>query len=93
MKLGRGGWVALTAALWFAALGSSAGAIYAKHRARELFVEMEKLNTRRDNLEIEWGQLQLEQSAWSTHSFVEQVAATRLHMAAPPPREIQVVRP
>ena len=54
---------------------------------------MEKLNTRRDNLEIEWGQLQLEQSAWSTHSFVEQVAATRLHMAAPPPREIQVVRP
>ena len=93
MKFRYGAWVAAAALLWFGALASSAGAIYAKHRARELFVELEKLNTRRDNLEIEWGQLQLEQSAWSTHAFVEQVAATRLHMATPPPREIQVVRP
>ena len=29
---------------------------------------------RRDRLQIEWGQLQLEQSAWSTHAFVERVA-------------------
>ena len=43
--------------LWLAVLGSAAGAIYSKHRARELFVELEQLNTRRDNLEIEWGQL------------------------------------
>ena len=93
MTLGRGKLAAIAALLWFAALGSSAGAIYAKHRARELFVELEQLNTRRDNLEIEWGQLQLEQSAWSTHAFVEQVAVTRLHMAAPQSREIQVVRP
>jgi cell division protein FtsL len=93
MSLGTGKLAVLTGLLWFAALGSAAGAIYAKHRARELFVELEKLNTRRDNLEIEWGQLQLEQSAWSTHAFVEQVAATRLHMAAPPAREIQVVLP
>lgn len=86
-------WVITAVVLWFVALASSAGAIYAKHQARELFVELEKLNTRRDTLEIEWGQLQLEQSAWSTHAFVEQVAATRLHMAMPPARQIQVVRP
>jgi cell division protein FtsL len=93
MRLGRGAWVAAAIVLWFAALASSAAAIYAKHQARELFVELEKLNTRRDNLEIEWGQLQLEQSAWSSHAFVEQVAATQLHMATPPPRQIQVVQP
>ena len=28
--------------LWLAALGSAAGAIYVKHRSRELFVELEK---------------------------------------------------
>ena len=39
--------------LWLAALGSAAGAIYCKHRARALFVELEALNARRDNLEIE----------------------------------------
>lgn len=79
--------------LWVAVLGSAAGAIWCKHRARELFVELEALNARRDNLEIEWGQLQLEQSAWSTHAFVERVASTKLHMAMPPAKEIEIVMP
>ena len=79
--------------LWLAALGSAAGAIYSKHRARELFVQLEKLNRERDRLEIEWGQLQLEQSAWSTHAFVENVARARLHMATPVPQDIEIVRP
>jgi cell division protein FtsL len=79
--------------LWVAALGSAAEAIYCKHRARALFVELETLKGRRDNLEIEWGQLQLEQSAWSTHAFVERVASAKLHMALPPPKEIEIVRP
>ena len=83
----------LVPVLWFAALGSAAGAIYCKHRARELFVELERLNAQRDNLQIEWGQLQLEQSAWSTHAFVERVASTKLHMAMPPPKEIEIVAP
>jgi len=78
-------------ALWLAVLGSAAGAIYCKHRARELFVELERLNARRDNLDVEWGQLQLEQSAWSTHAFVERVASTKLRMATPPPQAIEVV--
>jgi cell division protein FtsL len=79
--------------LWVAALGSAAGAIYCKHRARESFVELERLNARRDNLQIEWGQLQLEQSAWSTHAFVERVASTKLHMSTPPPKEIEIIAP
>jgi len=79
--------------LWVAALGSAAGAIWCKHRSREMFVELESLNTRRDNLEIEWGQLQLEQSAWSTHAFVERVASTKLRMATPPAKEIEIIAP
>jgi cell division protein FtsL len=79
--------------LWLAALASAAGAIYCEHRARELFIQLEALNARRDNLQIEWGQLQLEQSAWSSHAFVERVASTRLHMAMPPPQSIEVVTP
>ncbi len=85
--------VIVVAVLWVGALGSAAGAIYSKHRAREMFVELEQLNARRDNLEIEWGQLQLEQSAWSTQAFVERVATTKLHMAMPPPKEIEIVAP
>jgi cell division protein FtsL len=79
--------------LWLGVLGSAAGAIYCKHRARELFVALERLDARRDNLDVEWGQLQLEQSAWSTHAFVERVASTKLRMATPPPQAIEVITP
>lgn len=79
--------------LWLVALGSAAGAIWSKHRSRELFIELERLNARRDNLEIEWGQLQLEQSAWSTHAFVENVANTKLRMGTPAPKDIEIVAP
>jgi cell division protein FtsL len=85
-------WI-LVPVLWLAVLGSAAGAIYTKHRARELFVELERLNRVRDGLEIQWGQLQLEQSAWSTHAFVENVASNKLRMAIPKPAEIEVVSP
>ncbi|HYL02330.1 MAG TPA: cell division protein FtsL [Steroidobacteraceae bacterium] len=79
--------------LWTAALASAAGAIYCEHRARELFIRLEALTARRDNLQIEWGQLQLEQSAWSSHAFVERVASTRLHMATPRPKDIEIIAP
>lgn len=80
-------------ALWLLTLGSAAGAIYSKHRARELFLELERLNRARDELEIDWGRLQLEQSAWSTHAFVESVATQKLKMTTPRPAEIEVVAP
>ncbi len=77
--------------LWMMALGSAAGAVWTKHRSRELFIELERLYAKRDNLEIEWGQLQLEQSAWSTHAFVENVAARKLQMSMPRPEDIEVI--
>jgi cell division protein FtsL len=84
---------AVATVLWLSVLGSAAGAVYLKHRSRELFVELERLHQRRDNLEIEWGQLQLEQSAWSAHAFVERVATTRLQMVSPDPLRTRVVTP
>jgi cell division protein FtsL len=79
--------------LWAATLASAAGAIYCKHQSRTLFIELEALNSRRDQLQIEWGQLQLEQSAWSTHAFVERVASSRLDMAIPPASAVRIVKP
>jgi cell division protein FtsL len=79
--------------LWCAVLGSAAGAVYTRHRSRELFVELEKLHRERDQLDIAWGQLQLEQSAWSAHAFVERVATRRLNMSVPDASRIQVVGP
>lgn len=83
---------AAIAALWIAVLASAAGATYAKHRARTLFIELEQLSAERDRLDIEWGRLQLEQSAWSNHGFVEQVAHQKLRMTLPPATEVRIVQ-
>ncbi len=79
--------------LWIAVLASASGVIYARHRARDLFVRLEKLNAERDALEMEWGRLQLEQSAWSSNAFVERVANTKLQMNLPQTRDVRIVRP
>jgi cell division protein FtsL len=80
-------------ALWIAVLASAAGVVYVKHEARTLFVELEKLSSERDRLNIEWGRLQLEQSAWSAHGFVEQVANRQLKMTLPSATEVKIVQP
>jgi cell division protein FtsL len=92
MALLRKPWVVF-AVLWCMVLASAAGVVYSRHRSRELFVELERLHRQRDQLQVEWGQLQLEQSAWSAHGFVERVAVSRLGMAPPDPARIRVVSP
>ena len=79
--------------VWLAVLASAVQVIYARHKARDLFVHLEKLNTERDSLEMEWGRLQLEQSYWSSHAFVERVANTKLQMTLPQTRDVRIVRP
>ena len=79
--------------LWLAVLGSAVQGIYARHKARDLFVHLEKLNAERDSLEMEWGRLQLEQSYWSSHAFVERVANAKLQMNLPQTRDVRIVRP
>jgi cell division protein FtsL len=79
--------------LWLAVLASAVQVIYARHNARDMFVRLEKLNAERDSLDIEWGRLQLEQSYWSSHAFVERVANAKLKMSLPQTRDVRIVRP
>ena len=79
--------------LWLAVLASAIAVVRARHDARTLFVQLEQLSAERDRLNIEWGQLQLEQSAWSNHGFVERVASDRLRMTLPRPDEVRIVAP
>ena len=83
--------VILVLVLWV--LGSALGVVYAKHQSRKLFVELEALKTSRDNLNIEWGQLQLEQSTWATPNRVESIASSQLGMQVLTPEKIVIVTP
>jgi cell division protein FtsL len=86
-------WRATTAALWLAVLASSLGVVDAKHEARNRFNELQRLTHERDELDIEWGQLQLEQSTWATHGRVESVARDDLHMVIPQATDLRIVKP
>jgi cell division protein FtsL len=59
------------------------GVVNSQHRARQLFQGLEQEQERARQLEVEFGQLQLELSTWATHPRVESVARDRLKMVVP----------
>ena len=65
--------------------------VYTKHESRKLFVELEGLTQERDALNIEWGQLQIEQSTWAQLARIEQVASEELSLVRPKTTEIFVI--
>jgi cell division protein FtsL len=70
---------------------SAIALVYTKHESRKLFVELEGLTQQRDELNIEWGQLQIEQSTWAQHARIEQVATDELALVRPDATEIFVI--
>ncbi len=62
-----------------------------RHQSRSLFAQLERLRAERDALNIEWGQLLLEQATWSEHRRVEQIARARLDMNLPARDRIMVI--
>ena len=67
--------------------------VTSQHKARKLFVELQKQQEVAKQLEVEYGQLQLEQSTWAMHSRVEKIAANYLHMRVPPAARVHFVPP
>ena len=67
--------------------------VTSQHRARKLYVDLQKEQEAAQRFEVEWGQLQLEQSTWSMHARVEKIAANALGMRVPGPGRIQAVPP
>jgi len=74
--------------LLFAILATAVGVVLSKHQSRKLFVELQGLQKVRDDLDIEWNQLQLEQSTLATESVIDQAARTRLDMGIPAPEAV-----
>lgn len=80
------------ALLAVAVLACALTVIDLRHRNRLLFVELQTLTQERDALNTEWGQLLLEQGAWSEQRRVEETARARLGMALPASDQVVVVR-
>lgn len=72
---------------------SALGVVYNKHQGRKLFVELQALREARDSMDVEWGQLQLEQSTLTTQGQVERAARERLGMVHLTTDKTMIVQP
>lgn len=72
-------------------LTSALGVVTSQHKARSLFAALENEHEIARQLEVKWGQLQLEQSTLAMHGRIEQVARIKLNMQVPPVSRIQIV--
>jgi len=79
--------------LLLATIATAIAASYAKHQSRKLFIELQALEAARDAMNVEWGQLQLEQSTHTTHGKVENAARERLGMQIPDSQQVVILRP
>jgi len=72
---------------------SAVAVVYVQHYRRMQFVELRKLERERDAMEVEWGQLKLEQSTWATHERIERLALDKLDLYMPPAADVVLVNP
>jgi cell division protein FtsL len=79
--------ILLGAAVFFSAIE----VVIARHETRKLFVEIQAQEKQRDNLNEEWGRLQLEQSTWATDARIESVSKIELHMIEPETRAVMLI--
>jgi cell division protein FtsL len=85
-------WIANTV-LVLALVVSALGVVKSVWRNRTLFAELQQLREQRDELNVQWGKLKLEQSTWSTRARIQQVARKKLDMHMPRKVQRVVVKP
>jgi cell division protein FtsL len=66
--------------------------VTSQHKARKLFTDLQKEKGLAQQMDVEWGQLQLEQSTWAAPARVERVASRQLHMQMPKAGQVRYVR-
>ena len=69
------------------------GVVNARHEHRQLFVQLTRLEHARDELNIDFGRLQLEQATVAEATRIDQVARVRLGMKFPEAADVVVIRP
>jgi cell division protein FtsL len=83
----------LMVVLGLAVLATGVTVVHARQQHRQAYVQLTRLQKQRDELNIEFSRLQLEQATWAETNRIEQVAAERLGMVFPQAAELVVVKP
>ena len=65
--------------------------VTSQHKSRGLFTQLTREEEVAKQIDVEWGQLQLEQSTWAMHARIEKIASGYLQMRVPSPDRVRVV--
>lgn len=87
----RGQWVML-GLVFCLTMFSAVLVVDTKYRSRVLFSEQQRISAQRDEIDVEWGRLQLELATWARHDRVSRLAVQDLDMRVPSALEIKVLR-
>ena len=82
----------LAATLLLVVMASAIAVVWARYENRELFIRFTQLQNQRDQLNIEYGRLELEDATWADPARVASVARHALGMVNPDPTQIRMVR-
>lgn len=77
--------------LLLAAVFCALGIVTSQHKARKLFQALEAEQRRAEDLDVEFDQLQLELSTWSTSPRIEKIAREQLKMRTPEAAKVLTV--
>jgi len=77
--------------LWLFTIACGLTVVTVQQKARQGFIQLEHEREYERQLEVEWGQLQLEQSTWATHSRIERLAQRHLLMHVPTVEQVQML--
>lgn len=84
------GWLLL---VWAMVVVSALAVPYSAHWSRTLLNELDGEMKQREKAQAEWGRLILEQSTWTAHNRVENIAKGQLDMRVPAATEVIMVKP
>jgi len=82
----------LFAMLLVANVATGVAVAYDRFVHRQLFGQLNKLEHERDELDIHFSQLQLEQATWAEPTLIDRAAREHLGMVVPDPKDVVVVR-
>lgn len=82
----------IVSVLLMAIVISALSVVYVQAQNRILFSQLSSLQNIRNASHVEWGQLLLEESTWSTQARIQQIAEQQLGMVAPKQKNIVIVQ-
>lgn len=82
----------LTALIVTVLVGSAVSVAYSVHCARLDLQQLQALEDEKIRLDVEWGQLLLEQHAWGAYGRIGKMATEDLQMMPPMPQSVVMVQ-